>query len=38
MQFPQGRVRDRFDRKGHEFVVLDVLLRADPDGAAHRDP
>jgi len=22
----RGRIRDRFDRKGHEFVVLDVTL------------
>jgi len=22
----RGRILDRFDRKGHEFVVLDVML------------
>lgn len=24
--FAHGRIHDRFDRKGHEFVVLDVML------------
>jgi hypothetical protein len=24
----RGRVRERFDRKGHEFVVIDVTLAA----------
>jgi hypothetical protein len=25
----RGRIHDRFDRKGHEFVVADVMLIAD---------
>ena len=24
----RGRIKDRFERKGHEFVVLDLLLVA----------
>ena len=29
MRFPRvGRIHDRFDRKGHEFVVVDVMLIA----------
>jgi hypothetical protein len=27
----RGRIHDRFDRKGHEFVVLDVMLIANGD-------
>ncbi len=27
----RGRIQDRFDRKGHEFVVLDVMLIANGD-------
>jgi hypothetical protein len=27
----RGRVRDCFERKGHEFVVLDVLVVANGD-------
>ncbi|HJQ68541.1 MAG TPA: MaoC family dehydratase [Blastocatellia bacterium] len=32
----RGRIADRFERKGHEFVVLDLLLVADENRAVEQ--
>lgn len=32
----RGRIVERFDRKGHELVVLDVLILAEPDRPVQR--